>query len=101
MSLYYLGDDQPTFTLNFSKDKPRTQEFSCRGQSTRQLVHTEGLTGVYHPGMKHACCSHSLQDCSPFIPVLPVSLCWCSSAGSSQLIAQYYQFVRLGFGVRF
>jgi len=56
----YLGADQPTFTLNFSKGP-------------------------------------SLQPCVPYHYMTPCTYLVTSSlTGSSQIIAQYYQLIRLG-----
>jgi len=60
----YLGADQPTFTLNFSKGK--YQVLMC-------LLEMHAI----------------------FLKRLFVSI----HAGSSQIIAQYYQFIRLGWEV--
>jgi glutamate decarboxylase len=64
----YLGTDQPTFTLNFSK-----------GTS----ISSQRSFGVFR--------------------LTQVEQCWNQifSAGSSQIIAQYYQLIRLGFEVIF
>jgi glutamate decarboxylase len=64
----YLGADQPTFTLNFSKGAL----LSFVLYSPSILLHTSG--------------SNSDLDA-------------CTLSGSSQVIAQYYQLIRLGFEV--
>ncbi|GKC27047.1 glutamate decarboxylase [Tanacetum coccineum] len=64
----YLGSDQPTFTLNFSKG---------------------GLLrcGTYETSKNKGVLLSSLQFKTGSVSII----------GSSQIIAQYYQFIRLGF----
>lgn len=64
----YLGADQPTFTLNFSK----------------------GTVLPFLPLILMRTCSSGWLILLEF---------WCTFSGSSQVIAQYYQLIRLGFEV--
>lgn len=84
----YLGADQPTFTLNFSKGGFLKPWLAAKlAASCHHNFHFLCIFNVLGTLMG------SLAECDGFVCSL------LKFAGASQVIAQYYQLIRLGFEV--